>query len=785
MRPRAALTRSALILAVIGVVAALTPASGADRGDRPAPAKPGATPARVEAPIDRYDLAGGCYALQAPNGRWVARAGDGFAATARTPAKAEPFSFKATDLGSYLLYGTQRDFLAGATGRLDAVAGPGSSTVAATDPSPRADFIVQKPNTGFTLALGDQILTADGAGTLTLGVGSRLRIRKTGGCTAFPELTTNVTGQPLKGAAPYAEVKGYLDAHLHTVAYEFIGGRVHCGRPFHRYGVEAALVDCPDHEPGGRGALLDAILLGGDPVAGHDTVGYPTFKDWPAPLSLTHEQVYYKWLERSWRSGLRMMTTLLVDNAVLCRTYPYQQNSCNEMDGVRLQAQRLRELERYIDAQSGGPGEGWFRIVTDPTQARQVINSGKLAVTMGIEVSVLFDCGLKAGIPQCDEAQIDTQLQEVYDLGVRQMELANKFDNALTGVTGDGGVGGPVINSGNVQETGQFWQFETCPTEDDHSKHDHGTDRQQPNVVDDGGAPKEVAGRDTVFGEVLAQAGRTGAAPVYPEGPHCNVRGLTDLGKHLLRRMMEKGMLFDPDHMSAKARHEALDLLDAAGYDGIVSSHSWSDDTVYERVVETGGVVASYAGDSEFFVEQWKRTKQWAPLTDQFWGFAWGADANGLGTQGRPRGKDAKNPVTYPFSGLGGVRVDKQVSGERVYDVNVDGVAHYGLYADWVEDLRQLAGDDIVRDLERGPEAFLQTWERSLGVPKRRCHDRAELSGRTGLGALRVGMTPEQALRTAGQPHVREAGAFRWCLSGGGEATASFDRSGKLKRVTT
>ena len=52
----------------------------------------------------------------------------------------------------------------------------------------------------------------------------------------------------------------------------------------------------------------------------------------------------------------------------------------------------MRKMERYIDAQYGGPGKGWYRIVTDPFQARRVINQGKLAVVMGIETSVLFGC---------------------------------------------------------------------------------------------------------------------------------------------------------------------------------------------------------------------------------------------------------------------------------------------------------------------------------------------------------------------------------------------------------
>ena len=58
--------------------------------------------------------------------------------------------------------------------------------------------------------------------------------------------------------------------------------------------------------------------------------------------------------------------------------------------------------------------------------------------------------------------------------------------------------------------------------------------------------------------------------------------------------------------------------------------------------------------------------------------------------------------MTYPFNGLGGVTIDKQVSGQRTYDINVDGVAHYGLYPDWIEDLRKQGGDNIADDMARG-----------------------------------------------------------------------------------
>ena len=48
-------------------------------------------------------------------------------------------------------------------------------------------------------------------------------------------------------------------------------------------------------------------------------------------------------------------------------------------------------------------------------------------------------------------------------------------------------------------------------------------------------------------------------------------------------------------------------------------------------------------------------------------------------------------------------------------------MAHYGLYPDWIQDLKMLAGNDIVKDMARGPEAYLQMWERAYGVKPNAC----------------------------------------------------------------
>lgn len=740
----------------------------AQRAEKDPTLLPGIAPAkRASVPTDRYALAGGCYALQGPDGRWVRRSGAGWTTSATSVADAEPFHFQATDLGSYLLFAKDESFLS--VGLLGVV---GRTSTA----SARTTWTVERTARGFTFARGAKVLGADGRGRLTERASTPFALRLTSGCAAWPEITTNVRGEPHRGASPFQEVRGYLDAHTHGMAFEFLGGQVHCGRPWSPYGVKAALVDCLDHQlANGAGALLENLMSkGGTPVGFHDPVGWPTFKDWPRPDSLTHEGTYYKWMERSWRGGQRLFVNLLVENNQLCTVYPLKRNSCDDMDSIRLQAKQMRNLERYVDAQYGGPGKGWYRIVTDPFEARKVINEGKLAVVMGIETSVLFGCSTKLDQPQCTKAEIDRQLDEVHALGVRQMELVNKFDNALSGVAGDTGGIAPLINGANFLETGSFWDMRTCENGQEGVE-----DRSQLT------APTLVPEQDALFG-AIAKLYIPVKLPLYASGPHCNARGLTSLGDHTILRMAEKKMLFDPDHMSVAARKSSLDLVERIDYPGVLSSHSWSTPDAYPRIYRAGGVITPYAGDSDGFVAKWRQHLAWADPRYYF-GFGFGADINGLGAQGDPRGADVPDKVTYPFKGLGGVTIDKNVSGTRVYDINTDGVAHYGLYPDWIEDLRKQGGQAIVDDMARGAEAYLQTWERAEGVANDGCRDRAARPSDAVVTRLRTGSSVESVLRTVGQPHSRLGTSFGYCTKTSAGATkkrtVTFTPSGTLKKV--
>ena len=123
--------------------------------------------------------------------------------------------------------------------------------------------------------------------------------------------------------------------------------------------------------------------------------------------------------------------------------------------------------------------------------------------------------------------------------------------------------------------------------------------------------------------------------------------------------------------------------------------------------------------------------------------------------------------VTYPFTGLHGVTISKQRSGERVFDVNTDGVAHYGMYADWVEDAEHVAGADgpaLADDLARGAEAYLQTWERAWGLAPDSCRNPGlRTTVRAFTRAADTGLRARALMQRVGQPWQRLGDEFTYC----------------------
>jgi len=698
-----------------------------------------AAPAAGAAPT-RYSLAGGCYSLRS-------------ASTGKAGAGAGKLRMQATTLGKYLLYRPDGGFLA--------AAGDGSVAPAAAA-SPAAEWRVAGAGRGrFTLAPSSQpdaVLVVGGDRSLSVasrssaGRRARVSFRRATGCAKYPEAELDARGKPSRGKTPYGRVGGFLEGHMHWMTFEYFGGEFHCGRPWHPYGIPYALPDCSDIEgPQGSAAPFQNFLNFGQPTAPHDTTGWPKLTEWGAH-NLTYEGTYWRWIQRAWMAGLRLMVMSVNENRVLCELQQRRKYSCDEMDTVRRGYRDIRALQRYVDAQAGGPGKGFFQIVTNPYQARRVINKGKMAVVLEIEVSELFGCrGWETS--SCDRAQIDQQLNEFYKMGMRSSLLLNKFDNPLTGVRFDSGPIGALINAGNRQSAGSFWSAKTC------------TGPLHDNTIEDV-APNPFL--TAMFG-LLGIPG--GTLPTYPPAPHCNTRGLTDLGRYLERRMIQKHMIINPDHMSQAAVDDTLTLAEAHDYSGVISPHGWMDPGNWPRIWKLGGLAFPDSDTSTNYIKAYDTYRP--RRTPYLLGWGYGADLGGLAAQpDAPEGQSA-GTIHYPFKSYDGkVTFRRQRTGERVFDYNKEGVAHYGLYADWFDDLRRHGGKRMSRDMWNGAEAYLEMWERANGIRAPGCRSpQAPITAR-GLGPIRLGRGWVKLLRRAGQPQQRTR-AWSWCVRGKGNRQAA------------
>lgn len=757
--------RSFLLAALPAAVFLPLGACGVDEGAA-TPEAP-ATPVTRPAPPDNggvYSFANGCFAVDgaepsSADAAWLApnTEGTGFAFTAPTVDSGSRFFLKASDLGTYLLYDTDRNYLVGDDARgllrqpkldsdillLDDTYVSGAEWEIAPSVADAQRFRLKNRRTG-------KFLTRPGGFTPNEAEAAVVTLYPQTGCTEHPELELNADGAISRTHWDDGDLFGIVDAHSHLMtSFGFGGGGIFHGAPFHRLGVEHALPDCtPFHGAGGRRDLLGfgfqakddgtinlknimpAVIVGSLSEDTHRTDGYPNFFDWPNPqLAPTHQMQYWRWIERAYLGGLRLIVQHMTTNSAMCELTVGSgaqkvRYSCSDMVGTDRQILETRNLERYIDAQSGGPGQGWFRIVETPAQARAVIGAGKLAVILGIEVSNLFDCFSvpHAGMPTCDEAYITSQLDAYRDKGIRSIFPAHKYDNAFS--AGDGHRA--VSELGNFVNSGQYSSFTTdCPgipvPFDSGSLTFGGLNKPRAQYFS--APPANMSHfQDSPVTALSPYLDELGAPPL--EGSYCQSFGLTAQGEFLIQELMKRGMIVEIDHLPQRSYQRAYELLSANGYPA-AATHGG----------EYGGLVYANAGISKASFGRCADAAQPGSLTNGlrdriarakaqggYPGQGFGFDLNGLAGGPGPRfGSRAHctdpqdSPVTYPFKSYAGdVTLTEPRAGSRVFDFNTEGMAHLGMLPELVEDARRTGSTDAdLEPLFRSAEGYLRMWERA------------------------------------------------------------------------
>ena len=693
-------------------------------------------------PRDRYSLNNQCFAIKAnSNNKYLTASGDSFSATADDAASAEAFFFKPSMLGSYMLYDRAKQLLNGdgSVNKTDVLSASGSSVFTLltngdgteyppapqpfNEPTP-AEIATYRnfvdpflTSTVFTLTADNgQNLVADNDAVLSLSAVADVDNQKfsieplASGCAEFPEAQSNYQGETFKGKTADGRVLGMADAHVHISATDFLG-KSEWGTPFHKHGVLHALGENCEEYHGPNGSFSAAEAAYQQDFDGHDTTGWPTFPEWPSRGNLFHEAIYWKWLERAWASGLRVIVNDLVDNETLCELARNAAADptidCNSMNNAGRQAGTMYAMQDYIDAQMGGRGKGWYQIVHDPDEGRAVIEKGLIAVVLGIEISNFLNCKVNYGaFPQVEphledgngfpvensyscettetgaDNEVLTQINRIHGWGVRQVITIHEFDNAFGG---NGIFGGLVLNLGNREDSGaipsgalanpsipnpdssnpielpsgQFWTTYDCPEEGGL-----GVDGQPfSGYLWGGSGGDDLESLDPTC-PYFGQGGRPGGpTPCYPAKNNltpdtttknqCNARWLTPIGLYTYGKLMEAGMIFDIDHLEMEMKTQALELAEAQNPPyPFVSTHGTFGGTSVDqaqRMLKNGGFLYPSLGNGASLIARMTETRQVHADsgTSELFGFGFGTDTNGLSGQAGP---PSNLEITYPYS---------------------------------------------------------------------------------------------------------------------------------------
>lgn len=455
-------------------------------------------------------------------------------------------------------------------------------------------------------------------------------------------------------------VSGIADLHIHQMAeYAFAGKWLHGS---HTGTPREALCSCGDMaqelydimSPGDKDGMVDNVM--------HHGNGFPTFNDWPHHLDIGHQQVHESWLKDAHDKGLNLIVSCAVNNEPLALLLggPLSQAPWRDMNNLKKQ---IRASQEFASKHS------WCEVAHNPWHARDIIHAGKLAVILSVESSNIFPL---------DEGNIEDQLDELYVMGVRCIQIVHQQDNRFAGAAPQE----PVVRL-----------FQTIKR----------------NI-----SPAVIA--ETGFGTGF-KFGSNGK----------NVMGLTTLGKTLVGMIMDRHMILDTSHYSVKALEDVYAIAKARNYYPLINTHTKfktvlnteerktqqeyvTEDSQAHIFKETGGIVglrtAPWAnlkapesklnpdpqgsiGTSLSFAQQ--------VIHSQTLGLniAFGTDINGFTNQIGTRKKAGTNKP--------------DAVSQEYWD---KGLRHVGLLPDLVSDLSHLKVRGASK-MARSAEAMLKSWERT------------------------------------------------------------------------
>lgn len=519
-----------------------------------------------------------------------------------------------------------------------------------------------------------------------------------------------------------ASLRGFVDLHTHWMSHLGFGGHVVHGAPddgvlmpkgqIYRQpgcnddrderanGIKEALGGCRATHHGHdlinnqcgnhiRRVVLDAMEgAGSKPHSEWNPKGFPQFASWPRYNDTQHQQMWVDWVRRAYDGGLRVIVALAVNSVALA--VGVQGNTPN--DDRFTGNQQIVELTRMVSKHSS-----WMEVALSSRDLRRIVGDDKLAVIIGTELDDLgnFAWTRAHGGRAPSERDVVAEVSRLHSMGVRYVFPVHVIDNLF---------GGTAIDEPEFPRAGRYhfgaWPNITCARRGD-------------------GITKRISsGGDLVKLVALGGAGGSFPTPNCPNGVgFVNSRGLQALGRTVLEALMARGVLIDIDHMSQQTVSDTIEYTKryplVSGHNGLrgrgpdVNENSRTVQQ-YEVIASRRGVVGVGWGglSATSWLESVKRVLRAVPGSR----VNLGSDINGLVVQ--PSSAGCSDACRHAISGFSAMR-----TGDKTWNYPRDGVAHMGLFPDFLRHVETLpGGQEVIERLYDGAEGFAQMWEMAEAV---------------------------------------------------------------------
>lgn len=582
------------------------------------------------------------------------------------------------------------------------------------------------------------------------------------GNTPTPPMRTPVDKTQRPPASPIptpTPLTGWVDMHTHPMSHLGFGKRLVYGAPDIGSLVPAGTLNCNPQDKratsinealgncssthGGWGLdnpcgdymrafilnnLLDKDFVNRTRDNVHGDHLHQGLDFFPHQSSKVHQQMWWEWVKRAKEEGnLRVMVALAVNSEILAELL----NGDSPKDDKGSADLQIDEIKSFV-----GRHSDFMEIAYTPADLRRIVGGNKLAVILGMEVDNIGDFNL---LP-VDEQKVKTEIQRLYGNGVRYIFPIHLVNNKFGGTA----VYEDLFNFSNKYLTRSYYKVET------------GSVDYRLGLTGKGGAldfgliqtikvtmgalaptPYPPAFNGDPTSPNFCPAPVLGCWKTYrlvkslltPEpdyllystipGGHVNRFGLTDLGKVAVKEMMRLGMLIDIDHMSDKSQDDTLKLAKDfeypvnIGHNGVQNSRKSeriASIANVKRVAQLGGLFGvgttdsdEHRTDSPAFIHSFNEV--WLTMSSDGGQprVAIGSDVNGM--ERLPKAPTGLDSDTFYKD------FPRSMTGNKAWDYTREGVAHYGLMADFLKDVKE-KNPTVHSQLMNSAEYFAQMWEK-------------------------------------------------------------------------